>query len=139
MKHLTQYIFVFLLIIMLYLIYLVISYKYTDYKIYKYTQELWEINTEFFEKIEYAKEILEYKNTKAYKNKILKSQQWMKNKWEEVIFLISEKKYNSYTQDSQNIQNEWISPQSLLDEKSLLSTMTIYQKWIYLIFNKDIR
>lgn len=124
---------------MLYLIYLVISYKYTDYKIYKYTQELWEINTEFFEKIEYAKEILEYKNTKAYKNKILKSQQWMKNKWEEVIFLISEKKYNSYTQDSQNIQNEWISSKSLLDEKSLLSTMTIYQKWIYLIFNKDVR
>ena len=124
---------------MLYLIYLVLSYKYTEYKIYRYVEELSEINIEFTEKIEHAKQVLENKSTKAYKNKILKSEQGLKNKWEEVVFLITEKKYNTYTQDSSPSQVDIVLPQSLLDEKSLLSTMTIYQKWIYLIFKKDIR
>lgn len=119
--------------------YLVISYKYTDYKIYKYTQELWEINTQLFEKIEYAKEILEYKSTKAYKNKILKSEQVLRNNWEEVIFLITEWKYNTYTQESNSIDSPVPISQDLLNQESLISTMTIPQKWIYFILNKDVR
>jgi hypothetical protein len=119
--------------------YLVVSYKYTEYKIYKYTQELWEINKEFSEKIEYAKEILENKNTKAYKNKVIKSQLLLRSKWEEVIFLITEKKYNSYTSAADDTKNDSPLPQNLLDEKSLISTMTIFQKWVYFIFWKDVR
>lgn len=124
---------------MLYFMYLVVSYKYTEYKIYKYTQELWEINKEFSEKIEYAKEILENKNTKAYKNKVIKSQLLLRSKWEEVIFLITEKKYNSYTSAADDTKNDSPLPQNLLDEKSLISTMTIFQKWVYFIFWKDVR
>jgi hypothetical protein len=60
--------------------YLVISYKYTEYKIYQYTQELDQVNIKLSEKIQYAKEILENKSTKAYKNKIIKSQQLLRNK-----------------------------------------------------------
>jgi hypothetical protein len=119
--------------------YLVVSYKYTDYKIHKYTQELNQINRDLFKKIEYTKEILEYKNTKAYKNKILKSEQLLRNKGEEVIFLITEKKYNNYTQDTKTQEQQVILSQNLLDEKNLIATMTIFQKWIYLIFDRDIR
>ncbi|MCD5375356.1 hypothetical protein LR010_02820 [Candidatus Gracilibacteria bacterium] len=139
MKNLTQYIFIFLILVMLYFMYLVISYKYTEYKIYKYTRELGEINTQLTERIEYAKEVLENKNTKAYKNKVIKSQKLLRGKGEEVIFLIGEKKYNAYTSNAIDNENEIILPQNLLDEKSLIATMTIFQKWIYLIFGKDIR
>ena len=90
-------------------------------------------------KINYAQEILENKSTKAYKNKILKSEQWFKNKGETVVFLIEEEKYNKFTQENNQLIDEVILPQSLTDEKSLIRTMTIYQRWIYLIFDKDIR
>ena len=63
--------------------YLVVSYKYTDYKIYKYTQELDEINIELSHKIEYAKDILENKNTKAYKNNWCRWIKW--SKWRNSI------------------------------------------------------
>jgi hypothetical protein len=63
----------------------------------------------------------------------------MKNKWEEVIFLISEKQYNTYTQKSDEVETVPLLPQNLLDEKSLVSTMSISEKWIYLLFDKDIR
>jgi hypothetical protein len=57
------------------MIYLVLGYKYTEYKIFQYTQTLAEINTELSVKIDYTKELLDYKNTKAYKNRIQKSEQ----------------------------------------------------------------
>jgi len=134
MKNLIQYIFIFLIIIMLLLIYVILKQKYTDYRVYKYTQQVSYINTELSSKISLAKEILENRNTKAYKNKVLKSEQGMKNKGEEVIFLITEEKYNTYTQDKGKDEKTVFLPQNLLDEESLLSTMSIYQKWVYFIF-----
>lgn len=124
---------------MLYLIYLVLSYKYTEYKIVKYVEELSQVNIEFAAQIKHTKQVLENKSTKAYKNKILKSDRSTKNKWEEVVYLIEEEIYNKYTQTPSSSSNIPVATQSLLDEESLLSTMTIYQKWIYLIFKKDIR
>ena len=70
-----QYSFIILIVIMLYLMFLVLSYKYREYKIYSYTQNLYTFNETLEGKITYAQEVLENKNTKAYKNKILKSQQ----------------------------------------------------------------
>lgn len=101
-------------------------------------QNLTEINQQYLAAISQAQDILENRNTKAYKNKVLKSEQWMKNPWESVVFLIKEDKYNKYTQGSEeNIES--LQPDSLLDEESLISTMSIYQRWVYLIFWKDIR
>lgn len=134
-----QYTFIFLLIIMLYMIYLVLSYKYEEYRIFKYTQSLIEINTSYLSQIQKAQEILENKNTRAYKNKVLKSEQWLKNPGEQVVFLITEEKYKKYTQDNTSPQQESFTSQDLLDEKSLLATMSIYQRWIYFLWGKDIR
>lgn len=120
------------------MVYLVLSYKYTEYKIMKYIDEVSISNQVILNRIEESKLTLEYKNTKAYKNKILKWERGMKNNWEEVLSLIAEEQFKKYTQES-TPENEQFIPQSLLDEESLLSTMTIYEKWVYFIFNKDIR
>lgn len=124
---------------MVYLVYLVVDYKYREYKIFHYTENLIENNELILSRIEEARETLEYKNTRAYKNKILKSQQWLKNPWEEVINLITEEKYKKYTSTGALVDTNNVLDQNLLDEESLINTMTIYQKWIYLLFKKDIR
>lgn len=119
--------------------YLVLSYKYTEYKVMQYIDEITINNELILERIEETKLTLEYKDTKAYKNKILKAERGMKNKWEQVISLIEEEQYKKYTQETENNDVQDLTPQSLLDEQSLLSTMSIYEKWIYFIFKKDIR
>lgn len=134
-----QYTFIALIIIMLYMIYLVLSYKYEEYRVYKYTQSLAEINDVYIWQIQTAREVLENKNTRAYKNKVLKSQQGLKNPGEKVVFLITEEKYNKYTQTQNIDQTPTGIPEDLLTETSLIDTMTIYQKWVYFLWKKDIR
>ena len=56
------------------MVYLVLSYKYTEYRIVEYIEELSLSNQQILERIEETKQTLDYKNTKAYKNKILKSE-----------------------------------------------------------------
>jgi len=124
---------------MMYLLYLVADYKYREYKIFHYTENLTQINTQLLENIQKSQNTLEYKNTNAYKNKILKSQQSLKNPWEIVINLITEERYKKYTQTWSIQVNKVELPQNLLDEESLINTMTISQKWMYLIFRKDTR
>ena len=134
-----QYIFIFLIVIMLYLIYLVASYKYNEYRIISYREDIVKINLLYEEKIRQAQEILENRATKAYKNKVLKSEQNLKNPWEELIFFIAEEKYNTYT-GSWDISTTKANPiLSVSESESLIQTMTIPQKWIYLIFKKDTR
>lgn len=124
---------------MMYLLYLVLDFKYREYKVFNYTEKLLETNEKFLAEIKKAREVLEYKNTKAYKNKILKSQQWLKNPWEIVINLITEERYKKYT-TTWSLSNAVVTtPTNLLDEESLINTMTIKQKWIYLLFKKDTR
>ncbi len=110
-----------------------------EYRVFRRIQSLTEINNSYIKNISLAQEILQYKNTKAYKNKILKSQQSLKNPGEEVVFLITEENYNKYTHNLQDAPNPLSSNTNLLDEESLIGTMTIPQKWIYFIFKKDTR
>jgi len=124
---------------MMYLLYLVLDYKYREYKVFHYTENLTRTNTELLEKIQDYQETLEYKSTKAYKNKILKAQQGLKNPGEIVINLITEERFKKYTQTWSLSISRVELPQNLLDEESLINTMTIYQKWIYLLFNRDTR
>lgn len=134
-----RYTFLALLAILLYLLYLVGSYKYTEYKIYAYVQELTDMNELYLKNIKETQEILEKKSTKAYKNKILKAQANRKNPGEEVVFFISEEKYNQYTQELSSNNEIQVIPQNTLDEASLIASMSIYERWVYFLFQKDTR
>ena len=69
-----------LVCIILYLSYLIVSYKYKEYKINTHISFLEESTQKLSDEIRANKEILEYYNTKAFKNKILKKEQSLKNK-----------------------------------------------------------
>lgn len=122
---------------MLYIMYLIGSYKYKEYNIKTHIEYLNMMKNEMSQKIDETEEIINYKNTAAYKNKILKEQQWLKNKWEIVVFLTSEKKYNTFTK-----QDIWTGSMSILSEKKLTSeeemitTMNNFEKWNYYLFKK---
>lgn len=41
--------------------------------------------------------MIDHKSSRAYKNKILKRQEWLKSKWETVLYITSESDFNKYT------------------------------------------
>lgn len=132
-----QYIFLILLWIMLYIMYLIWNYKYKEYNIKTHIEFLNAMRDEMSRKINETEEIINYKSTQAYKNKILKEQQWLKNKWEIVVFLTSEKKYNTFTKED---TGTWVNIQSfekkLTSEEEMIQTMTNIEKWNYYLFWK---
>jgi cell shape-determining protein MreC len=75
-----QYVFLIMILIILYILYLILNKSYYEYKINSHIEAINSINNVIKEKIKTAKEIIEYKSSKAYKNKILKEQQSFKNK-----------------------------------------------------------
>lgn len=121
---------------MLYIIYSIIDYKYKDYKISSHIKYIEELNSEISDGIDYAKELIEYKKSNAYINKMLKQDQNYKNEDEVVIYLTTEEKYNKYTNQVEIKQKV---KEIVNDEYNITKWMTIYQKWIYFIFQKDIR
>jgi hypothetical protein len=129
-----QYIFLILIAIILYLLYLIIDYKYKEYKINNHIEVIENNNTKMTENITYYKDQLEYINTKAYKNKVLKEEQSMKNKGEVVIFITNEDKYNRFSKDEVSESTPVVQP-----ERKIQDSMDIFEKWMYFLFNKDIR
>lgn len=132
-----EYIFVGLIIIMLYMTYVIMNYKYKEYRINSHIELLAELNTDISKNIKKAEKIIDYKGTKAYKNKVLKEEQWLKNKWEQVVFLIDEVDYNKYTTQTPEIISQTFV--DLPEGENIINTMNIPQRWIYFIFNKDTR
>lgn len=128
-----QYLFLFLLIIILYLLYLIINYKYKEYKINTYIERTKTIIENERKEIVNNKIKLEYINTNAFKNKILKESQWFINKWEKIIYITNEETYSKFVtkKEDKNI--------NIIPEKKVYDSMTIFEKWIYFIFKKDIR
>lgn len=131
-----QYIFLALILIILYSLYLIWSFKYKEYKINSHIEYISMLNVEISKKIEEANNIIEYKSSNAYKNKILKEQQWFKNKWELVTYLTSEQVYNTYTSDIKDTITE-MAIEGIENENQEIKEMTVYEKWIYLLFNKS--
>lgn len=129
-----QYLFLFLLIIILYLLYLIISYKYKEYKINTHIDITKIIIENKKQEIINDKIRLEYIDTNAFKNKNLKENQSLINKWEKVIYITNEETYSTFA--TQNDENEKIN---IIPEKNIYDSMDIFEKWIYFIFNKDIR
>lgn len=133
-----QYIFLLLIVIILYISYLIVNFKYKEYKINSSIDYIINLNKDIENKITQANDLIWYKTSKSYRNKILKEQQWYKNKWENVVYLMAEDKYNTYTQNENMlkesievaIQNEW---------NSIINEMTIPEKRIYLLLHKEIK
>ncbi len=130
-----QYLFLLLVCVILYLSYLIVSYKYKEYQINTRIWFLEETNETLAQEIRKNKETLEYFNTKAYKNKVLKKEQSMKNKWEKVIFITNEEIFQTFTQEEVVLSFE-----SIQDiQPNIYDSMTNYQKWMYFLFQTDIR
>jgi len=70
-----QYIFLIIILIILYISYLIITFTYKEYKITSHIEYISSLNQSLREKIIEAEEIITYKGSLAYKNKILKEQQ----------------------------------------------------------------
>ncbi len=140
-KMKKQYSLAILIAIFLYLLYLIISYTYNDYKIGKYIYDIEQINLSLLASIEETERELEQKMTPAHKNKILKTEQWLKNKEEEVLYLISEERYKMFTQEQEieaPVALRSIS-ERIGDTENLIASMTIQERWMYFIFRKDTR
>ncbi|MBT3726923.1 hypothetical protein HOG21_04450 [bacterium] len=75
-----QYIFLIMISIILYILYLILSFTYKEYKINSHIDYISNINDELKDKNKKAEKIIKYKSSRAYKNKILKEQQSYKNK-----------------------------------------------------------
>jgi biopolymer transport protein ExbD len=134
MKKKFQYIVFVLIIIIIYELYLIFSFKYIDLEkdsiILKHKEEI--KNTKIY--IEKNKDYFAYINTNSYKDYIAKSAQNKKNQEEDVIFIISK-------EDSINYKEIDTKKQIVYETEVKKEThwMTYFQKWIYYIFNIDIR
>ncbi len=133
-----QYLFLILILIILYALFLIWSFKYKEYKINSHIEYITNLNLEIRNTIEEGNKIIEYKSSNAYKNKILKEQQWYKSSWEEVVYLTSEQVYNTYTSEIKDSITE-LTIEKIDNPKNKTDGMTIFQKWIYFIFKKDLR
>jgi len=131
-----QYIFLLLVILLLYLSFKIFQFEYKKYIISGYIKEQSITIQNLKSYLEETTQTLKYINTRAFKNKVLKSEEWMKMKWEEVVVLTSEKIYKKFSW-KQIIQNVWATKEK--KEYNITSWMTNFQKWIYFLLNKDIR
>ena len=132
-----RYTFIILIVVILYILYSIVEYKYKEYKINSHIEYISALNKEIKANIIKAKDIIEYKKSSAFKNKVLKEEQWLKNKWESVIYLTSEDNYNKYTKSIKKEESAPIKEKE--EEEDITYAMSIYQKWIYFLFKKDLR
>ncbi len=129
-----QYLFLLMIWIILYILYLIINKTYYEYKINNHIEYISQLNNEIKEKINVAEDIIKYKSSLAYKNKILKEQQSFKNKWEEVVYLTTQSVYNTYISNEKNKKDIILETNN---KNSIIDNMSIKEKWFYLIFKKD--
>lgn len=130
-----QYVFLIILWIMLYMMYLIVEYKYKEYKITSKIELLQKKTTQIRDEINEDKDYLVYLNTLAYKNKILKLDQALKSKWEEVVLMTSQNFYDKY---SVKIEDIPIVEEKTNNELSQIKDKNNLEKWIYFLFKKDL-
>lgn len=130
-----QYIFVILIIILFYMLFLVINYKYREYKINSYIEEIQILNKDIKKSIDEIESLIVYKSTFAYKNKLMKQEQGLKNKKEKVMYLTDEKEYEKYTNPNYEETYKKAHIENIDNANDIeLKTKTNFQKWIYFIF-----
>lgn len=134
MRKQYQYILVWLSLLIVYMLYLIFTYKYSDiqkdYQITQTNKEILEKKGSLVEKESY----FAYINTNAYKDKIAKNSQNKKNPWEEVVYIVTKDDIDQYKKIE-------IQDQIYSEKVPIKPTywMTNLQKWIYYIFNVDVR
>jgi len=124
-----QYYFILPIIIMFYLIFLIIGNTYKNYKVNSKIKLIENYNNQTIQQNDFTKQNIAYINTNAYKEKILKTEQKMINKWEEVIIITPEIKNKIPQIDA----SEFIAPKK---EEKIPTNMTNPQRWIY-VFTKQ--
>lgn len=123
-----QYILAALLLVIVYLVYLVVYYKYQDFQVNTYMESIEKDNLRLYERIEAKKDYLATVQTNAYTDRIMKSSQNRKNPGEEPIFLVDEKEVSNYTPlDTAGIIAERLTP-------SPTAGMGNREKWAYYLF-----
>lgn len=132
-----QYIFLFLLVIFFYLVYLILQNAQKQYIIRQYKESQIVSIREISSTKKENNNIKAYKSTRAYRNKILKEQQWESMKWEKVIYLIYDEKYNIFS-NSLWTENTSID-KTIKTQKKIISQMSPFEKWVYFILKQDIR
>ncbi len=134
MKKKFQYIVIALIIIIIYELYLIFSFKYIDLEkdvvILKYQEEIEKNKID----IEKNKDYFAYINTNSYKDYIAKSSQNKKNSEEEVVFIISKEESDNYKEIDTKKQIIFQD-----EVKKETQWMTFFQKWIYYVFKINIR
>ena len=133
MRKKYQYILFTLIIIIVYELYLIFSFKYIDIQkdsIIVLTQkEIEQRQKDLAQKKKY----FDYVNSQAYKDKVIKTSQNKKNPWEEVVFVVTKEDADLYKKidvDKQIYQQN--------EAKSPTYNMSNRQKWIYYIFKVDL-
>ena len=130
-----QYIFLIMLWIILYILYLITSFTIKEYKVNQHIETLENFILETKTENKKTTEMIDYKLSEAYRNYIRKDQGQKKNKWEVVIYMTTQQKYNKYTQEAVDPEKRTINPAKTY---SIINNMTIGQKWKYKIFQKHI-
>lgn len=127
-----QYVFIIMIWIIFYLSYLILNHIYKEYKINSSIEYIKNITEKVDNRIDEAKKIIEYKTSKAYRNKVLKEQQSFKNKWEVVVYLTTEENFNKYTTFTETKKEEKIELDDNIEIK--IKDLSIYEKWMYFLF-----
>lgn len=122
---------------MLYIIYLIVTYKYNEYKINTHINNIILLNESLRDKIVYTRETIEYKSSKAYIDKILKQEQNKKNPREIVLFITPEKQFNKYTSNESVIKER--TSNTDISQWYVTDNMSVREKWFYFLFQQDNR
>ncbi len=118
--------------VILYILYLILSFSIEEYEIDKHITKIENFIEDTQQYNKKALWIIEYKQSSAYKNMILKEEQWLKNKWEKVVYLTTQENYNKYTQEvsfektQENIEVKTYKP---------TDNMSIQEKWNHFLKN----
>lgn len=131
----NYYTFLVLIFLLLFLLYSIVMHKYKEYKIDEHIETISMLIDDIKQWNKKALEIIEYKKNEAFKNKILKNDN-LKNKAEIVVFVTTEDRYNHFVKPIEEEKIISKSETKILDETYW---MTIYQKWVWFLFKKDLR
>lgn len=131
MKNRMRYILGLLILVIVYEVYLVVYYKYQDFRVNTYMRNLEAENARISERIEKKKEYYASVQTNAYLDRIMKSSQNRKNPGEEVLFLVDEKEVSDYKKLN--------TDEAIMGEKKMQSPtygMSNSEKWRYYLLGE---
>ena len=130
-----QYVFIIMIIIILYISFLIISYTYKEHITNSSIEYIKALTKDVEKKIDSAKKVVEYKTSRAYKNKVLKEQQSFKNVWEKVVYFTTEENFNKYTTIEEKKPETVITNDN--NEQINVKDVSIWERWMYLLFKKQ--